>query len=268
MHEVAVMTPAAAVLRARRGLNRYGALGLAKEVTVRPLRPVLAPVAARRLRTLAAQASTIDELVDLTFGFDAFGITIRPGQVRWEFSQLLEHVQRLRPQRVLEIGTANGGSLLPITRLSAADAHVISVDLHHGQFGGGYPAWRIPLYKAFSRPTQRLDLLRGDSHDPATADRVRTLLGGDPLDFLFIDGDHTFDGVRQDFETYGPLVRSGGVIAFHDINPPTDFAPTDRARCLVGDVPRYWREISSEWDSHEFVAPSAGGCFGIGLICV
>jgi predicted O-methyltransferase YrrM len=267
--DVAVMARTGAVFRVRRGISRYGGWGLAKEATLRPLRPVLAPVAARRLSELAGKASTSDELLDLAFSFEAFGITIRPGQVRWEFSQLLEQVDSLRPRRILEIGTANGGSLLPITRLSASDAHIISVDLHHGEFGGGYPAWRIPLYKSFVREAQRLDLIRGDSHDPRTSARVRTLLGGEQLDFLFIDGDHTFDGVRQDFETYGPLVRPGGLIGFHDINPSNDDAPADGTRCLVGGVPHYWDEIKTRWDSQEFVAPwSARGCFGIGLIRV
>ena len=266
VQEVAVATPAAAVLRVRRGISRYGVRGLATEAALRPLRPMLAPIAARRLHERANDSSTVDELLDLVFSFDAFGITVRPGQVRWEFRQLLELVQEVRPRRVLEIGTANGGSLLPITRLSASDAHIISVDLHHGEFGGGYPAWRIPLYKSFPRTTQRLDLVRGDSHDRRTFERVRSLLGGEPLDLLFIDGDHTFEGVRQDFETYGSLVRPGGLTAFHDINPPKEGAPPDGVRHLVGEVPRYWCEISPNWDSQEFVAPSPRGCFGICLI--
>jgi len=266
VQEVAVMPPTAAVVRVRRGIDRYGVRGLAKEASLRPLRPVLAPIAACRLKVLASHAKTVDELLDLVFSFDAFGITVQPGQVRWEFCKFLEQVRDLRPRRVLEIGTANGGSLLPISRLSAPDAHVLSVDLHHGEFGGGYPAWRIPLYKSFALPNQRLDLLRGDSHDSGTFERVRALLGGANLDLLFIDGDHTFDGVRRDFETYGPLVRPGGLVAFHDINPPNDDAPTDGVGCLVGEVPRYWREISPKWNSQEFVAPSARGCFGIGLI--
>lgn len=266
VQDVAIMSPSAAVVRARRGIDRYGVSGLVKEVTLRPLRPLLAPVAARRLQRLAAEADTADQLLDLVSDFDAFGITVKPDQVRWEFTEFLNQVRELRPQRVLEIGTANGGSLLPITRLSASDAHVISVDLHHGEFGGGYPAWRIPLYKSFARTTQRLDLLRGDSHDPRTFNRVRALLAGEPLDLLFIDGDHTFDGVRQDFETYGALVRPGGLIAFHDINPENELVPSDGTRRLVGDVPRYWREISSGRDSQEFIAPAPSSCFGIGVI--
>jgi hypothetical protein len=36
---------------------------------------------------------------------------------------------------------------------------------------------------------------------------------------LFIDGDHSYQGARFDFETYGPMVKSGGIIALHDIYP-------------------------------------------------
>jgi cephalosporin hydroxylase len=38
-------------------------------------------------------------------------------------------------------------------------------------------------------------------------------------DFMFIDGDHSFDGVTQDFLAYFPHLRQGGVILLHDTNP-------------------------------------------------
>jgi predicted O-methyltransferase YrrM len=44
-----------------------------------------------------------------------------------------------------------------------------------------------------------------------------TLLKGSEGDFLFIDGDHTYQGVKQDFQMYSPLVKKGGIVAFHDI---------------------------------------------------
>ena len=67
---------------------------------------------------------------------------------------------------------------------------------------------------------QRLDLIRDDSHDRRTFDQVKARLGGQMLDFVFIDGDHTYDGVRRDFELYEPLVRPGGIIAFHGHRSP------------------------------------------------
>jgi len=261
------MSSAAVVIRARRGFDRYGWPGLAKEAFVRPLRPALAPIAARRLHEQVERATGIDQLINLAFEFDVFGITVSPGQVRSEFRQFLELVAELRPRRMLEIGTANGGSLLVLAGLCAPDAKIMSIDLPDGEFGGGYPSWKLPIYRAFARADQQVELLRGDSHDPGSLAKVDALLGDDKLDLLFIDGDHTYDGVRRDFEMYSPLVRKGGLIAFHDINPPNpQSSTTDGTRLLVGEVPEYWAEIRDAHNGQEFVAPSENGCFGLGVI--
>lgn len=51
---------------------------------------------------------------------------------------------------------------------------------------------------------------------------MRRLLGSRPIELLFIDGDHTLEGVRRDLELYGRLLAEGGLVAFHDIvsGPP------------------------------------------------
>lgn len=38
-----------------------------------------------------------------------------------------------------------------------------------------------------------------------------------PIRLLFIDGDHSYEASKKDFETWAPFVVHGGVIAFHDI---------------------------------------------------
>jgi len=63
------------------------------------------------------------------------------------------------------------------TRLSSLDATMISIDLPGGKFGGGYPEWKIPLYKSFASHNQRIFLIRADSHDPKTLDIVKKILG-------------------------------------------------------------------------------------------
>jgi predicted O-methyltransferase YrrM len=40
----------------------------------------------------------------------------------------------------------------------------------------------------------------------------------EPLDVLFIDGDHSYDAARSDLRVYGPLMRSGGLILMHDVD--------------------------------------------------
>ena len=71
---------------------------------------------------------------------------ITPIQNKDEISALLGIVKRVRPKSLLEIGTASGGTLFLLTRVAAPDAQLFSVDLPDGPFGGGYPAWKLPLF--------------------------------------------------------------------------------------------------------------------------
>lgn len=118
--------------------------------------------------------------------------------------------------------------------------------------------WRAPLYRSFAKPGQRVHLLRRDSHDPSTLEALKDVLGGRKVDFLLIDGDHTYEGVKKDFEMYGTLVRRGGMIGFHDIVPHSE-----ESGC---EVNRFWNEIRGSCDSSEFVENWRSRFGGIGLL--
>jgi hypothetical protein len=49
---------------------------------------------------------------------------------------------------------------------------------------GGYPAWKIPLYKSFAREKQKIYLIRADSYNYKTLDKVKEILNGRSVDFL------------------------------------------------------------------------------------
>jgi predicted O-methyltransferase YrrM len=211
-----------------------------------------------RFRRFLNSISGIDEAIDFAFSFNYLGVLIQPTQVREEIVSLVGVVERLKPRVVLEIGTAGGGTLFLFCRASDPDAMIISIDLPGGRFGGGYPKWRIPLYKSFVKGDQKLYLIRDDSHNSKTFEEVKNILGGRMIDFLFIDGDHRYDGVKRDFEMYAPLVRSGGIIAFHDIVPGSKES--------VGGVPRFWNEIKMRYKHTEIVKDWKQGSDGIGVI--
>lgn len=178
-----------------------------------------------------------------------------PCQVDVEICALLDRVRDLSPKVVVEIGTATGGTLFMLTRVAAPDATLISIDLPEGAFGGGYPRWRAPLYRRFTLPRQRIHLLRGDSHDHAVITALEQFLNGRPVDFLFLDGDHSYQGVKQDHETFSPLVRPGGLVALHDIHPTSNEAT---------EVPRYWQALRSGIRGTEWIASAEQNGFGIG----
>ncbi|HYM11516.1 MAG TPA: class I SAM-dependent methyltransferase [Bryobacterales bacterium] len=212
----------------------------------------------RRLRTIARPRWSREEVTEAAFTFaHRF---IQPMQVRSEITACLERVETLGPRCVVEIGTAAGGTLLLWSRVAAPDAVIISIDLPGGPFGGGYSVWRKPVYKRLVRPSQTLHLLRMDSHREDTLRKVKELLDGRPCDFLFIDADHTYEGVRQDFRTYSALVRPGGVIALHDIVPDT--------RHPACGVDRFWSEVKGDaayrWE--EYVEDWSQSWAGIGIL--
>jgi predicted O-methyltransferase YrrM len=163
-----------------------------------------------------------------------------------ELSPLLWLVEELRPRSVLEIGTHAGGTLYCWCRLAAPDATIVSIDLPGSKFGGGYSPERAEEIRAlFPANGQALHLLASDSHAPDTLTELRSYVDG--VDFLFIDGDHTYEGVKRDFETYGPLVPAGGLIALHDIceHPPQ----------IDSGVDVFWREIRDRYEHEEFISP-------------
>jgi len=210
-----------------------------------PIVYIYSPLIVVKFRNVVSSIDSIHDALEFAFSFQAFGVSIKPTQVKYEIAKLLEIMADLRPRVVLEIGTMGGGTLFLFTRAADPNAKIISIDLPGGPFGGGYPRWKIPLYKSFSKEGQRIYLIRRDSHDPQTLEEVKRILGDEKVDFLFIDGDHTYEGVKRDFEMYSPLVREGGIIAFHDIVP----GPPEN----VGGVPEFWNRIKTRYRHLEIV---------------
>ncbi len=223
-----------------------------------PFKPLLAPAAARAFRREAAGTEDLDRAYDLAGGFNYAGITVASWQIRSEILPLLRVVESRAPKTIVEIGTAAGGTLFLLSRAATPDATLISVDLPGARFGGGYARWRSVVYRAFARGGQHIELLRADSHKPGTKQKVESLLGDRPIDFLFIDGDHSYEGVKADYEMYAPLVAADGLVAFHDIVPGTED--------MVGGVPRFWSELKASHAVREFVADWEFGSCGIGLV--
>jgi len=219
-------------------------------------RPLLLPSALRALRSKTAELNTVERAVDFAFNFRHRGIRFTPSQVREEITGFLKLLSQCPPTVILEIGTEKGGTFFLLTRVATPDAVLLSLDLPARL--GAYPAWREPLYRGFAGKGQRIELIRKDSHDPRTFEKVKKQLAGRPLDLLFIDGDHSYDGVKKDFEMYSTLVAPGGTIAFHDI--------VDGPEGNVGGVPKFWREIRQTRCFTEFVKDWKQGGWGIGVL--
>lgn len=177
-----------------------------------------------------------------------------------------------RPAQVTEIGTAKGGNLYALSMIAKRNGQLISIDLPGGDGGGGYrlrDEYRIARRRMKG---QQIHFIRGDSHDTgpeptSTFSRLVECLtdekGRRKIDLLYVDADHSYAGVKQDFETYSRLVRVGGMIALHDIveNPSNENI----------EVSTFWNEIKDAFKHREFIdkfreSGAARDAGGIGLI--
>ncbi len=215
--------------------------------------PIL-PYAMNKIRKINTK-NDLDKLINFTYTF-CHGL-ITPLQVRYELLELLKKIEKEKPKYILEIGTESGGTLFLFSRIASKDAVIISIDLPGGGFGGGYSIARTPLYKSFASKNQQIHLIRGNSHKKETLEAVKAILDGREIDFLFIDGDHTYKGVKKDFEIYSLLVKRNGTIALHDI-----------IECKVRgvEVNKFWNEIESKYDNIKIVKNYDQKWAGIGLI--
>jgi predicted O-methyltransferase YrrM len=162
-----------------------------------------------------------------------------------EFVSLLRLLKRRKLRSIVEIGTAQGGTLYAWCEIADSDAVIISIDLPGGPFGGGYTLNDTKKFRKYKRKNQQLYFLRKDSHTYKTRNALIEILDGRKIDLLFIDGDHRYKGVKKDFELYSPLVKQNGLIVFHDIlyHPK---AP----ECKVN---KFWNEIKRKYKKAEFI---------------
>lgn len=208
---------------------------------------------------LASLPRVISAEVEFAYSFHCLGLSITPIQERTEVTTLLQVLESMHPSRVLEIGTWNGGTLFLFSRVSTPTASIVSIDVPASLSGGGYASYRSELYRSFASPGQELHLILGNSHKSKTRNLVQDALRPGKLDFLFIDADHSYEGVRHDFEMYSPLVKSGGLVAFHDVTMDS---------CVTGiEVKRFWKEIKDNY-SHREIVTFPWKRWGIGLLWV
>ncbi len=127
-------------------------------------------------------------------------------------------IQEVSPKIFVELGTHTGNSYFSFcqsvveaglsTKCYAVDTW--QGDEHAGKYGdeifAKVNANHQETYAEFSR------LLR------TTFDDAATYFNGESIQLLHIDGLHTYEAVRHDFETWLPKLAPGAVVLFHDTN--------------------------------------------------
>jgi predicted O-methyltransferase YrrM len=116
-------------------------------------------------------------------------------------------------KRLAEIGVWQGGTTKRLRSVMAPDATLVAIDpFPKGQLG--FSTHRTIARSEVARvPNGRVEWVRQTSTDAAANAHVRACA---PFDFVFLDALHTYDGLREDWNAWAPLVAPAGIIAIHD----------------------------------------------------
>jgi len=111
--------------------------------------------------------------------------------------------------RLVEIGVMHGATTALLRAAMHPDGVVTGIDPHpNGRLGVSFERW-IARREVARHLRGRAVLLRQWSYQASTTWRS-------PIDFLFVDGDHSREGLARDWTDWSPFVVPGGVAALHD----------------------------------------------------
>jgi O-antigen biosynthesis protein len=163
-------------------------------------------------------------------------------------------INALRPRTVVELGTHYGNSYFAFAEAIdqvglACSAYAVDTwqgDEHSGPYGE-------EVFAVVEEHNER-HYSRFSSLVRSTFDEAVVHFGDGEIDLLHIDGHHTYDSVKHDFELWLPRLSSRGVVLFHDIEVrERDFG-----------VSKVWGEVSETYPSFAFRHSHGLGVAGVG----
>lgn len=180
--------------------------------------------------------------------FDALWGQFKQLHRKEELRQLVNLVEWFEPYTILELGVCHGGSFKMWEHILPKGGLLIGID-------------RLNVVQwDWHSSSKSVDYIQGDLNDTSTYLEVKKALGGMDLDFLYIDADHYYDGVKHHFELYSQFMCGEGIIAFHDIRDNKDSGY---------GVGKFFNELKEQYKWLEILVPGEDrgpGADGIGVI--
>jgi len=194
------------------------------------------------LLDLSYLQSLLDQLITYQFNVTEPYKNYKGFMVQYplEFAQYLLTISKFNIQRYLEIGTFWGGSFITtfeyLTKTNPCSRYAFAIDRSY------YLSMQL-----YSKIRKNVYYMIMDSKSPQFQSFIENM---PPFDLVFIDGDHSYSGCKNDFDSVKDHAK---LIAFHDI-------------LAVKDIKRLWDEIKHDYKYYEFIDNNRKRKYGIGLL--
>lgn len=162
-------------------------------------------------------------------------------QVYDEILHLAYFLKGFQPNNILEVG-CKGGTFSLFSQLSTGKKVGVDID----------PQYESNIkFTAITDP-ENIHFICGNSQIEETLDRVKSICSS--FDFIFIDGDHTYEGVSRDFNLYKQVLSDRGVMVFHDIDP--NHRLRGEGNTAGGEAYKFWQDLN-EGVKSEFICQTS-----------
>ena len=166
-------------------------------------------------------------------------------QIPYEYARLLDFIRKFNAKSYLNIGIGNAGSFITEAYIQKKLKKIVAVD--NTSYGNLTSIERINDRINWLKQNVKADVVFHNMN--STEYLIKSV--DEKFDLIFIDGDHSYEGVKSDYLLSLPLLNENGVMIFHDINS---------FQCE--GVIRFWNEVKNE-NCIEFVS---GNKCGIGIL--
>jgi predicted O-methyltransferase YrrM len=158
-----------------------------------------------------------------------------------------------RPQLVVEVGSYAGGTAIGWATALAENGSGRLVCVDNDTYSQGtYPTVTRANLSKTPLPANRYELRSGDSKDviPKLAQELRQ-----QVDVYLVDADHTYEGALADLENGLPMVKAGGFILVHDVDPNFRFLEETPAhpQPVYEALMEFIRRHSLQWCTLKFI---------------
>lgn len=176
-------------------------------------------------------------------------------QNKFELESLIALLVEKKVKRYLEIGAREGDTFHEIMLSLPLPEFGLAVDYPGGLWGKHTTSKKLELaINDLKSKGLNCSCLLGDSKDMFIVREAERYC----WDAIFIDGDHTLDGVTADWKNYGDLAP---IIIFHDIVGQDQ---KEKVHGNLVEVPKLWAVLKEEFKHIEFI--DEGSQMGIGVI--